>query len=1089
MSGIAFTQINMHRAVGAATILTTQQQSRPSICFLTEPCTAFNKVSQVPTSHVCAPGHSLASRPRAAILFPKDTTYVWMEQLSHPDCAVALLDTARGKIVLASIYLDYNEPVVQDWLENLMTFIESKRYSSILAFDCNAHSQLYGPDTNERGKDFEEFILNHGLHVENRGEHPTFHAYRRGNNIDSYIDVTLTKNLIPLENWRVHDMSFNGSDHHTITWSLPTRKSQKPMIRPWSSAKWDVFTKELRDHEFDVPEILNTRKLDKLLKRWYGAVNQALDKACPKRNPKLSPAELDWYGEDQKYLKNRAKRKYLAHRRSTCPKKRKAFVVAKRAYNKACKKGRRESWRLFIEKTPNETNMATLFRIAQKRDKRSINTLSKPDGTLTDPGTETIKMLTDTHFPAAQEGTAQFHHDNSRQMSAEDIQNAHEWIDVDLVRKAMKQFKPNKAPGPDGLKPMVFKYLPTNALENLTFIYKACISFCHTPKLWRETKVIFLPKPGKTSYSIPKSYRPISLSNFVLKTLERLVVWRMDKDMEDHPIHALQHGFTKGKCTESAISNTADYIEEFLFKKQHCLGVFLDISSAFDSISIDHIRTTLLAHNGTPDMVEWYYSYLGRRYLEVELHGERVNLTTATGFPQGGVCSARFWLIAFDEAIRIINSEGITDNGYADDCSALIGGTHPHNMIEKMQSMLDRLVTWGNSCGLRFNPQKTVAVMFTRATRPFNRLVRMDGQLIPYSKTVVYLGVTMDSELKWIEHIKGKIKKAKGLIMKLASITSAYWGPKPKLMRWAYTGIVRPMLTYGALVWGHIAEHDIIESALRRLNRLAMCTMVKVPRSTPTRAMEIILDVMPLHLHILKEGLRTFLRLRYEIEIRWVGVYPNLTFSISHLRYWEYIAEDTGINAFRVETDDCSYGKPELHFTLENRSFIDMAGCQSPLNCNVYTDGSKKDGKVGAGVTILKDGEAAREASFRLPDVATVYQAEVLAIREAAKMLQTIPNLTTIKVYVDSQAALRTFQALYIKSKLAYQMIQELNKVKHESLVFVWTKAHVGTEGNERADHLAKVGTTLEDITDVPVPYCETQNIVDRRVRAIWQSE
>ena len=87
----------------------------------------------------------------------------------------------------------------------------------------------------------------------------------------------------------------------------------------------------------------------------------------------------------------------------------------------------------------------------------------------------------------------------------------------------MKQFKPNEAAGPDGLKPLVFKYLPTSALETLSIIYKACISLCHTPKAWRETKVIFLPKPGKDPYDIPKSYRPISLSNFLLKTLKRLV--------------------------------------------------------------------------------------------------------------------------------------------------------------------------------------------------------------------------------------------------------------------------------------------------------------------------------------------------------------------------------------------------------------------------------------------------------------------------------------------------------------------------------------------------------------------------------------
>ena len=1089
MKEIQFTQLNMHRAIGAATILSQQQISRPSICLLTEPCTAFNKVSQVPTSHASVPGVPLTERPRAAIWFPKNIPFVALDQLSNEDCAVAIVDSSRGKFILASIYLDYNKPVVQDWLEKLMQFIENKRYPALLAFDCNAHSELFGPETNERGKDFEEFIMEHNLCVENRGDTPTFHAFRRGANIDSFIDVTLTLRMIPLMNWRVHDTDFNGSDHHTITWSIPLEIPDRPKVRPWSKANWAVFNKEVSEYKFDIPEVMNTRKIDKLLKRWYSVINKALDKACPMREAKLSPAEMDWYGSEQKYLKNRAKRKYIAHRRSGCSKMRKAFVRAKRAYNKACRKGRREAWRLFIEKTPNESNMSVLFKIAQNRDRRSINTLQKADGTLTDPGRETIQMLTDTHFPAAVEGTTPYKHDPTHTALTKDIEMEHEWIDIDLVRKAMRQFKPNKAPGPDNLKPLVFKYLPQNALEVITFIYQACVTLGHTPKAWRETKVIFLPKPGKPSYGIPKAYRPISLSNFLLKTLERLVVWKMDKDMEDHPIHAMQHGFTKGKCTDSAISNTANYIEEFLFAKQHCLGVFLDISSAFDSISIDHIRQTMLEHNGTPKMVEWYYSYLGRRYLQVDLHGESAHLTTSTGFPQGGVCSARFWLIAFDEAIRIINSNGITGNGYADDCSALIGGTHPHNMIDQMQTVLDRLVTWGRTCGLHFNSQKTVVVMFTRATRSFDREVRMDGQLIPYSKSVVYLGVTMDAELKWHTHIDNKIKKAKGLIMKLASITNSYWGPKPALMKWAYTGIVRPMISYAALSWGHTAEIEQVEEALRRVNRLALCTIVKVPRSTPTRAMEIIMDVMPLHLHILKEGLKTFLRLKYELRLLWTGIYPNLTYAVSHLRYWEWIAEDLGDGDFRAEVDDCWIMKPELKFTLDTSSFVDRDGSKAPANCNVYTDGSKKDKKVGAGVYIIKDNMTRAEESFRLPDFATVYQAEVLAILKAAEILRSIPDLSTIKVYVDSQAALRTIQTDFVKSKLAYRMLLALNRVKHDSLVFVWTKAHVGTEGNEKADLLAKEGTVKEDITDVPLPTCETKNVIDRSVRSLWQKE
>ena len=218
MSEIPFIQLNMHKAVAASTILLQQLINNPAICLLTEPCTAFNKVTQVPASHVCLPGTTLNKRPRAVMFIPKNIPHILLENLSNPDCSVALMDTKRGKVVIASIYLDSNDDVVPDWLESVIAYVDSKGLPALLAFDCNARSQLYGPDTNERGKLFEEFILNNNLMVENKGNTSTFHAFRRGANIDSYIDVTLSKGLVPLSNWRVHE-SYNGSDHSTITWT------------------------------------------------------------------------------------------------------------------------------------------------------------------------------------------------------------------------------------------------------------------------------------------------------------------------------------------------------------------------------------------------------------------------------------------------------------------------------------------------------------------------------------------------------------------------------------------------------------------------------------------------------------------------------------------------------------------------------------------------------------------------------------------------------------------------------------------------------------------------------------------------------
>ena len=224
-----------------------------------------------------------------------------------------------------------------------------------------------------------------------------------------------------------------------------------------------------------------------------------------------------------------------------------------------------------------------------------------------------------------------------------------EWINVIRVEKALCGFKAKKSPGPDGIKPIIFPHIPNTFIEQIVITYKACIALKYTPTICKESKVIFIPKPGKERYDKAKSFRPISLSNYLLKGLEKLCVWRMDEDLL--PIHKNQHGFQKGKSTESAISKTANTIEKYMEQGKYCIGVFLDIQGAFDTIDPNYIKNKLLEHGGNTDLVGWYYNYLTHRNLKAEIGGFEGEVTIDIGFPQGGVCSAKFWIIAFYRAV------------------------------------------------------------------------------------------------------------------------------------------------------------------------------------------------------------------------------------------------------------------------------------------------------------------------------------------------------------------------------------------------------------------------------------------------------
>ena len=142
--------------------------------------------------------------------------------------------------------------------------------------DSNAHSSLYGPSNNARGDQFEDLVLQHGLTVENTGNTPTFETQRGGRLIQTFIDVTLTRDIAGLHKWRV-DRSFNASDHNNIHFEIESPSKDKISLRPWSKANWPVFTEHLANAKYDFPTVMSMKKLDKLVSRVYKDIEAALD--------------------------------------------------------------------------------------------------------------------------------------------------------------------------------------------------------------------------------------------------------------------------------------------------------------------------------------------------------------------------------------------------------------------------------------------------------------------------------------------------------------------------------------------------------------------------------------------------------------------------------------------------------------------------------------------------------------------------------------------------------------------------------------------------------------------------------------------
>ena len=114
-------------------------------------------------------------------------------------------------------------------------------------------------------------------------------------------------------------------------------------------------------------------------------------------------------------------------------------------------------------------------------------------------------------------------------------------------------------------------------------------------------------------------------------------------------------------------------------------------------------------------MVQWYYKCIMHRNMYIEINGVKLVITTGVAFPQGGVCSAKFWVIACDDAVLILNEHRVFGQVLADNSIAMKGGKNLHQMMSIIQKVVDKLEEWGEQRGLKFNATKTVVLIFTKS--------------------------------------------------------------------------------------------------------------------------------------------------------------------------------------------------------------------------------------------------------------------------------------------------------------------------------------------------------------------------------------
>ena len=280
----------------------------------------------------------------------------------------------------------------------------------------------------------------------------------------------------------------------------------------------------------------------------------------------------------------------------------------------------------------------------------------------------------------------------------------------------------------------------------LRLIYSASLSTQHFPHTWRVAKVIVLRKPGKASYSTPRSYPPISLLSHLGKGLERIVDRRLMHDLEScQVLSPYQFRFRAGRHMVAACHRLIEAIYAAFRRMHQIQAVTLDIQAAYDTVW----RASLLRKFAEAGMegylVWWTQSFLMDRIAMLEV-GERTReVLTSCGVPQGSALSPALFLVFIADLIHSLSSlSTLKAQGFVDDLVLWIEGSFRDGDIHPiLRQGLLRAEQWSRFWRIQFSPVKCECITFCGKTvsvaHQFHAFLY--GELLQHQPALKYLGV------------------------------------------------------------------------------------------------------------------------------------------------------------------------------------------------------------------------------------------------------------------------------------------------------------------------------------------------------------